>query len=150
VFDEKASVFDYQEASGLGFFCDACVGDSLLEPQRFGVDGYGRIGYRRHFLGTAEDVDDVDGNGDVFQSGIGFLAQDFGYVRIYRYDFVADGLEIGRHAVGGSEGIGGEADYGDGFGVSEQIGDGIGRFWRVVGEMKVHEVWMNVGNARLW
>jgi hypothetical protein len=134
----------------LGSFCGTCVSDSLLEPQRFGVDGYGRIGYRGDLLGTAEDVDDVDGNRDVFQSGVGFLAQDFGYVRIHRYDFVTDGLEIGRHAMGGSAGVGGETDYGDGFGVAEQVGDGIGGFGRVLGEMKVHEIWMNVGNVRLW
>lgn len=115
------------------------VGNSLLKPKGFGVDGDGGIGDGRNFFGATEDVDDVDRFRDVFKAGIGFLAEDFGFVRIYGDDFVADALEVGSNFVGGTSGIGGESDDGDGFGVAEEVADGVGGIGSVSGEMKDHE-----------
>lgn len=78
------------------------VGNSLLEPERFGVDGDGGIGDRWNFFGAAEDVDDVNGFWDVFKTSIGLLAKNFGFVGIDRDDFVTDGLKVGRDFVRGT------------------------------------------------
>ncbi len=135
---KEAGVFYYQEAGCAGFGCRLLVRDSLLEPEGFGVDGDGGIGDRGNFSGAAEDVDDVDGFGDIFEARVGFLAQDFGFVGIDGDDFVACGLQVGGHLVGGPEGIGGESDDGDDFGVAEEIGDGVGGVGSVVREMEDH------------
>ena len=109
-----------------------------MEPEGFGVDGDGGIGDAWDFFGAAEDVDDVDGPGDVFEAGVGFLAEDFGLVWVDGDDFVAGGLEVSGYLVGGTARIGGEADDGDGFGLAEEVGDGVGEGRRVVGEMEGH------------
>jgi hypothetical protein len=118
------------------------VGDLLLEPEGFGVDGDGGIGNARDVGGAAEDVEDIDGFGDVFRARVGFLAEDFGFVGVDGDDAVASGLEVGGYLVGGASGIGGEADYGNGFGLAEELGDGIGGGGSVVGEMEEHGDWM--------
>jgi hypothetical protein len=99
--------------------------NSLLQPQTFGVDNDSGIGDGGDMFGAAEDIYDVDGNGHVFEARIGLLAEDFGFVGIDRNDLVANALEVRRDFVGGTERIGGEADDGDGFGVAEQVGDGV-------------------------
>jgi len=138
VFDEEAGVFDYEEAGGAGFFGGDGMGDAELEPEGFGVDGGGGVGDARDFFGAAEDVDDIDGAGDIFEAGVGFLAEDFGFVGVDGDDFVAGGLEVSSYLVGGTARIGGEADDGDGFGLAEEIGDGVGGGGSVVGEMERH------------
>ena len=60
---------------------------------------------------------------DVFETGIGFFAEDFGFVGIYGDDAVAGGLHVLRDAETGARGIRGEADYRDGFRVFEDVGD---------------------------
>jgi hypothetical protein len=97
-----------------------------LEPKDFGFDGDGGIGYRRNIFGAAEDVNDVDRIGDVFEAGIGFFAEDFGFVGIDGNDAIADGLEVGSDCVAGTGGIRGETDYGDGFGGAEEVEDWVG------------------------
>lgn len=138
MFDEEAGVFDDGEASDAGFFGGSGVRDALLEPEDFGADGNGGIGDRRYALGTAKDVDDVDGLGDVFEAGIGCLAEHFAFVGIDGDDAIADGLEIGGDFVGGTAGIRGETDDGDGFGLAEDLRDGVGGSGMVVGEMEDH------------
>jgi len=138
VFDEEAGVFDDGEASGPGFFGAGEVRNALLEPEDFCVDGDGGIGDGRDFFGAAEDVDDVDGLGDVFEAGVGFLAEDFGFVGIDGDDFVADGLEVGGNFVGRAARVGREADDGDGLGGAEDLREGVGRRGGVVGKMEKH------------
>ena len=87
--------------AALAFGGGLVVGDFLLEPEGFGVDGDGGIGDGRNFFGAAENVDDVDGFGDVFEARIGFLAEDFGFVGIDGNDVVTGGLEVGGDFVGG-------------------------------------------------
>jgi len=138
VFDEEAGVFDYEETTGAGFFGGCGVGDSELQPQSFGADGDGGIGNGRDSFGAAEDVDDVNGDGDVFETGVGFFAEYFPFVRIDGNDAIADGLEVSGDFVGRTGGIGGEADYGDGFGGAEELGDEVGGRKGVVWEMEEH------------
>lgn len=102
VFDEEAGVFDHEETGGMGLGGGLFVGDSLLEPEGFGVDGDGGIGDRWNFFGEAEDVDDVNGFWDVFKTSIGLLAKNFGFVGIDRDNFVTDGLKVGRDFVRGT------------------------------------------------
>ena len=148
VFDKEAGVFYYQEAGGVGLCCGLRVRDSLLEPEGFGVDGDGGIGDGRDFFGTAEDIDDVDGEWDVFEARVGFLAQHFGFVGTHGDDLVAGALEVGGDFVGGAEGIRGEADNRDGFGLAEKGGDGFLCFRCAIGEMDLHGDWMMVsGNG---
>jgi len=47
-------------------------------------------------------------------------------------------LQIGGDFMGRAAGIGGEADYGDGFGGAEEIADGVGSGSGGVGEMEEH------------
>ena len=90
VFDEQAGVLDDNEAGGVSFCSSGFVNDSLLEPQGFGVDGDGRIGDGSNLFGATEDVDDVDGEWNVFEVGVGFFAEDFGLVGVDRDNFVAN------------------------------------------------------------
>ena len=122
--------------------CGGIVGDPLLKPERFGVDGDGGIADGRNVFGAAEDIDDVDGAGGVFQAGIRFFAEDFGFVGVDGDDFVAGALEVGGDLVRGTRGVGGEADYGDGFGGAQEITDWVGSGSGVVWEMDEHCCWM--------
>jgi hypothetical protein len=143
VFDDEAGVFDHGEARGAGFFGGGGVLYSELEPEGFGFDGDGRVGDGRHIFGAAEDVDDVYGFRDVFETGVRFFAEYFGFVGIDRDDAVAGGLEIRGDFIAGTGGIGGEADDGDGFGGAEEVEDGVGGAAGAVGEMNGHTEWMN-------
>ena len=138
--DEEAGVFDDGETGGAGFFGGRGVRDALLEPEDFGVDGDGGIGDGRNVFGTAEDINDVDGFGNVFKAGVGFLAEDFGFVGVDGDDFVADGLEVGGDFGGRTARIGGQADDGDGFGGAEEVANGIRRRSSLGGKVKKHRV----------
>jgi hypothetical protein len=138
VFDEEAGIFDNGETGGASFFGGGGVGDVLLEPENFGADGDGGIGDGRNVFRTAEDVDDVDGFGDIFEARVGFDAENLGFVGIDGNDFVADGLEVGGDFVGRAKGIGGETDDSDGFGGAENFGDGVRRRGSSVGAVEVH------------
>jgi hypothetical protein len=149
VFDEEAGVFDDGEASDAGFFGGSGVRDALLEPEDFGADGDGGIGDGRYALRTAKDVDDVDGLGDVFEAGIGCLAEHFAFVGIDGDDAIADRLEIGGDFVRGAVGIRGETDDGDGFGLAEDLRDGVRGSGIVVGEMEEHGCSMKKRGKRI-
>lgn len=138
MFDEQAGVFYDEETRGAGFFRSGGAGNPLLQPECFGVDGYGSVGHWGNFLGAAEDVHDVDGLGDIFQARVGFFAEDFRFVGIDRDNFVSGGLEVGGDFVRRAAWVGGEAHYGDGFGAAEKVGDGVGGVGSLVGEMKLH------------
>ena len=144
MFEEHAGVLDNKEAGGVSFGCGGFVGDSLLEPEGFGVNGDGGIGHARDVFGAAKDVNDVNGERNVFESRVRFLAEHFGFVGIDGDDFVAGGLEVGGDAVRWTEAAGGKADDGDGFGAAEEIADRVGGCGRVCGEMEEHVRWMNV------
>jgi hypothetical protein len=150
VFDQETGVLDYGETGGGGFFGGGGVFYAELEPEDFGFDGDGGVGDGRHVFGATEDVDDVDGFGDVFEARVGFFAQYFGFVGIDGDDAVADGLEIGSDFVAGASWIGGEADDGDGFRGAEEIEDRVLGGVGAVGKMDVHKEWMNGGRNWLW
>jgi hypothetical protein len=138
VFDEEAGVFDDGETCGASLFGGGGVRDVLLEPENLGADGDGGIGDGRDFFGAAEDIDDVDGFGNVLKASVGLDAEDLGLVGIHGNNFVADGLEVGGDSVGRAKGIGGEADDGDGLGGAEDFGDGVSRRRTSVGAVEVH------------
>jgi len=108
VFDEDAGVFDYEEACSAGFRGSVLIFDSLLHPDYFCADGNGAVDNRRDVFGAAKDVDnfDVVGFRNVFETRIGFFAEDFGFVGIYRDDAIADGLYVLSDAKTGASGIG--------------------------------------------
>ncbi len=115
------------------------MSDSLLHPERFGVDSDCGIGYGRNVLGAAEYVDDVDRNRNVFQASIRFVAEHFGFVGIHRNDLIADRLEIGSDFMRRAMGLRGKADDGDGFGIAKKIGDRVRGFRRVFREIEFHQ-----------
>jgi hypothetical protein len=143
VLEEEAGVFDNEKSGGVSFDGSFGVGNSLLEPEGFGVNGDGRIGDRRDFFGAAKDIDNVDRKWNVFEAGVGFFAEDFGFVGIDGDDFVAGALEVGSDVVGRAAGVGGEADDSDGLGGAEEITDGVGGRGRVFGNVEEHDSWMN-------
>ncbi len=100
----------------MGFCGGLFIRYSLLEPEGFGVEGDGGIGDGRNCFGPSEDIDNVDWEGNVFEAGVGFFAQDFGLVGIYRDDFVARALEVGGDFIGRPARIRRETDDSDGFG----------------------------------
>jgi hypothetical protein len=140
VFDEDAGVFDYEEACSAGFRGGVLVFDSLLHPDDFCADGDGAVDYRRDVIGAAKDVNDFDvvGFRYVFEARVGFFAEHFGFVGIYRDDAVAGGLYVLSDAETGASGIGREADYRDGFIVFEDIGDYVIAVWPVIGDGSFH------------
>jgi hypothetical protein len=75
---------------------------------------------------------------DVFETGIGFFAEDFGFVGIYGDDAVAGGLHVLRDAETGAPGIRGEADYRDGFIVFEDVGDCVITVRPIIGDGYFH------------
>lgn len=63
--NHDAAVFDVVEAGGGGYLRGFFVRDVELEPERFGADLGGLAGDFGRLLGAAEDVDEVDGAGNV-------------------------------------------------------------------------------------
>ena len=94
-------------------------------------------------MGAAEDVDDIDGLGDIFQAWIGFGAEHFPFVGIDGNHAVTDGLQVGRDFMTGTGGVRGKANDGNGFCLAEKIEDGIGGRWEVVGEIDFHGRWLD-------
>ncbi len=92
MFNEEAGVFDGEEAGGASGFTSGRVDDAELKPNDFGANGDGRVDDRENFFRSAEDVHNVDGAGNVFETGIGFLSKHFPFVGIDGEDAVADGL----------------------------------------------------------
>jgi hypothetical protein len=118
------------------------VRDALLEPEHFGVDGDGGIGYGRNVSGAAEDFDDINGFEDVFQACVGFFAEHFSFVGIDGDDAVAGGLQVSGDFMAGAGGVGRKTDHRDGFGGAEELGDGIRGGSGVVRKVKEHGDWM--------
>jgi hypothetical protein len=140
VFDQDAGIFDYEQAGGAGFGGGVLVFDSQLHPDYFCADGDGAVDDGRDVFGAAKDVDDFDvvGFWDVFQTRVGFFAEDFGFVGIYGDDAVAGGLHVLRDAETGTSWIGREADDGDGFIVCEDVGDQVITVRPVFGNGRFH------------
>ena len=139
MFDEEAGVFDDEEARGSGFFGGGWVSNSLLEPEDFGADGDRGIRHGRNFFWAAEDVDNIDAIGDVFEAGIGFLAKDFGLVGVNGDDAVAGGLEVGGNFVRGAAGMGREPNDRDVFVDAEKLRDGVWSGGDAGREMEEHK-----------
>ena len=115
MFNQHAGIFYDGQACGAGFPGGGGVGDTELEPENFCAYGDGGIGYRGNIFGAAENVNDVNSLGDVFEARVAFCAKDFGFVGIHGDDAVAGGLQVGGYFVAWAGRVGGEADYGDGF-----------------------------------
>lgn len=115
--NEDAGVFDDEEAGGAGLGSGFLVLDSLLHPDDFCADGDGAVDDGGNISRAAKDVDyfDLVRFGDVFETRVGFFAEDFGFVGIDWDDAVAGGLHVLGDAETGAVGIGGEANYGDSF-----------------------------------
>ena len=71
-------------------------------------------------LRSAEHVDDVDLFGDVFQGGVGLLAEHVGFVGVHRNDAVADCLEPAHDAVRRAVRFRGRAHDRDGLGFDQE------------------------------
>jgi hypothetical protein len=138
VFDEEAGIFDDNETSGTRFFCGSGVFDAELQPENFCADGHGGIGDGRNVFGAAEDIHDVNRLGNVLETGVGFLAEDGGFVGVDGNDAVAGGLQVGGDAVAGAGRVGGETNDSNGFGRAKDVGNGISGRYGGVGEMKFH------------
>jgi hypothetical protein len=149
MFDEETSVFDDQETGGAGFFGGCRVGDFLLEPEGFGFDSDSGVGHGRDIFGAAENVDDVDGFRDVFETRKGFMAQHFRFVGIDGDDAIARRLEVGCDLVRGARRIRRQTNHGDGFGIAEEIGNGVRSGARVLWEVDSHGDWMNGSGIRI-
>jgi len=147
VFYEEAGVLDDEEAGGVRFGGGFGVGNSLLQPEGFGVDGDGGLGDGRDVLGPPKDIDDVDGEWNVFEASIRFFAKNLGFVGVDGDDFVADALEVGGDFVGRAAGVGREADDGDGFGRAKKVADRVGGYGRAFGRLHEHVRWMS-GNGK--
>jgi hypothetical protein len=139
VFDEGAGVFDNEETGQTGFFGGGRIFDAELEPNDFGADSDGGFDNRWNVFGAAENVDEVDGLGDVFEAGIGFLAEHFPFIGVDGNDAISGRLQVGGDLVAGPSGIRREANDGDGLGLAENVGNGIGRIVGIVGEIEFHE-----------
>jgi len=118
VFDEKAGVLDDEKARSMGFGGRLGASDSLLKPQGFCMNGNSGIGDARNLFDAAKDVHDIDGNGNILQTGVGSLAEDFGFVGINGNDGVAGGLKVSRDLVRGASGIGRQTNDRDGRGMA--------------------------------
>ena len=149
VFDEEAGVLDNEEAGGVGFGGGFSVRNSLLEPERCGMDGNGGIGDGGNVLGAAKDVDNVDRAWNILEASVGFFTEDFGLVGIDGDDSVAGALEVGSDLMGRAARVGGESDNGDGFGGAEEIEDGIRRWRGVIRDLNEHVDWMSLGGKRV-
>src|SRR3546814_6544717 len=98
-------------SSDLGGFID----DADLKPDRFGARLYGIIHSLSRSLATAEDIDHIDGNADLIQTGpdeftVHMLPSD---LRIDRYHAMALFLKKSHDAIARPRRIVRDADHGD-------------------------------------
>ncbi len=126
MFDQQTSVFDRDESGGAGFFRGRGIFNALLEPKKLCANVDSTLCDRRNVFGTAENVNQIHFFWDIFQAGIRFFAQDFGFVGIYRDDAIAGRLQILGYTKTRTHGIGREANDGNGLGVTKDIGDRVG------------------------
>jgi hypothetical protein len=140
VLDEDAGVFDYEQAGGAGFCGRGGIGDSLLHPDYFCADYDGTVDDGGDVFGAAKNVDDFDVVRwrDVFETRVGFFAEDFCFVGIYGDDAEAGGLHVLGDAEAGARGPGRQAYDGDGFVVFQDVSDDVGAVRGVIGERGVH------------
>lgn len=124
VFDHDAAVHDDVEAGGGGYLRGFLVFDAELEPERLGADLDGLAGDFRGLVGAAEDVDEVDGAGNVEKRGVGRLAKNLFLLGVDGDDLVADFLKGLGDAEAGAGGVGAESDDGDGAGLAEDFFEG--------------------------
>ena len=111
-----AEIHYYEDSGGAGYGCGRFVLYAFLHPDGARADlNCGFDDFGNQFRAT-ENIHDVDFFGNVFQAGVGFFAEDGGFVRVDGNDAVAGGLEILRHAKAGAKWFGREAYYRDCFG----------------------------------
>jgi hypothetical protein len=98
----------------------------LLHPDRRHVELNRLIDDRLDEFGAPENVNDVDLLRHLKQRPIGLLSQAFLNPGIHRNDAVAVALHVGRNPMTGTQGVVGESDHRNGFGLLQQFSDGIG------------------------
>ena len=127
MFHEKTGVFNDEEAGCAGLGGGFGVGNPQLEPECFGANGDGRVNDPRNIFGAAEDVDDVDGDGYVFEACVGFFTKDLGFVGVDGDDGIAGALKVGGDFVRRAHRIRRESHDGDRLGGTKQVGDAVER-----------------------
>jgi hypothetical protein len=70
VFDEHAGIHYHRDSCAAGLFGGRLVGDAELHPDYFGTDANRGVYYWRNFFGAAENVDDFNFLGGVFETRI--------------------------------------------------------------------------------
>jgi hypothetical protein len=70
VFDEDAGVFNGEKARCTRDLASGCVHNAKLKPDDLCMDGDGGFNDRSNVCRPAEDVNEIDGLGDVFEAGV--------------------------------------------------------------------------------
>jgi hypothetical protein len=128
VFHLDAFVDDDGEAGGEGALGGGQVAEPELHPDRGRIDALflARDGLADdfiHVLRRAEDVDDIDGEGDARKIGINFFAEDGFGLRIHGHDAVTLILEVARDEVARLLPIAGKPDDRDRLRCVQQVID---------------------------
>src|SRR3546814_168922 len=114
-FDLWAAVHHHFQSCGLRALGGGFIDDADLHPDRFGARLYGIIHSLSRSLATAEDIDHIDGNADLIQTGpdeftVHMLPSD---LRIDRYHAMALFLKKSHDAIARPRRIVRDADHGD-------------------------------------
>src|ERR1017187_1185524 len=125
VFFEDAEIHHHKDARLASLLRSLLVNHIFLHPDRRDFESNRFVDNFLHKFRTAENIHDVDFDRHVEQRCVRLLAQALIDLRVYREDSISVALHIGRDPVAGAQGIGGEADHGDGLGTHQQVSDGI-------------------------
>ena len=90
------------------------VDDALLQPHRRKLERDGLVDVHAGLTRLAEEVDRIDGEGDLVEPRVDLLAEDLAPARPHRHDAVAVGFQVHGNAVRRPVGIGREPHHGDG------------------------------------
>jgi hypothetical protein len=111
---QDAAIHGHRDAGGAGARGGGFVDDAFLHPHSLGLELDGSIHERAGSFRAAEDVDDVDGEGNRFQRGVGALAEHLALVGVHRHDAVALRLHVLADAVAWPPFVARQAYHGDG------------------------------------
>ena len=123
-----AFVDDDGESRGQGALGGVKIDDAQLHPDGGGIDAFlfagdGLVDDFVDVLRRAENIDEVDGEGDAGDVGVDLFAEDRVGLRVDRHDAVAFVLEITGDEVAGFLAVTGETDERDCFRRVEQVID---------------------------
>src|SRR4029078_2488407 len=94
VFHLDAAIHDDGHAAGLGDAPAFLVDHRELTPEVPGADLDRVGGNRRQRLRRAKDVDDVDGNRHIEQTGAALFAKDLGFARVHGNHAIAVSFQV--------------------------------------------------------